>query len=94
MGNTPHRSCQRTTDGQTFRTVAPANYVTASSAFVPDLAKRNVRIDVRSAPEGTAYNYGALTWDSGNANEMWNGDPYVLQQMFDNHVGGCVQVGP
>jgi len=25
---------------------------------------------------------------------MWNGDFYLLQQMFDNHVGGCVQVGP
>jgi hypothetical protein len=41
-----------------------------------------------------AYNYGSMTWDSGNANQMWNGDFYVLQQMFDNHVGGCVQVGP
>ncbi len=28
------------------------------------------------------------------ANEMWNGDFYLLQQEFDNHVGGCVQVGP
>ena len=35
------------TDGETFRTVAPANYVTANAAFVPDLAKKNVRIDVQ-----------------------------------------------
>jgi hypothetical protein len=41
-----------------------------------------------------AYNYGILTWASGNANQMWNGDFFALQQMFDNHVGGCVQVGP
>jgi len=47
------------TGGQ-FRTVAPANYVTANAAFVPDLAKRNVRIEVRSLPEPGAYSYGAL----------------------------------
>jgi cell division protease FtsH len=46
--------------GESFRTTAPANYVTANAAFVPDLAKRNVRIDVRSLPEPTAYSYGAL----------------------------------
>jgi len=41
-----------------------------------------------------AYNYGTPTWDLGNANEVWNGDPYLLQQEFDNHLSGCVQVGP
>ena len=46
--------------GELFRTTAPANYVTANAAFVPDLAKRNVRIDVRSLPEPGAYSYGAL----------------------------------
>jgi cell division protease FtsH len=46
--------------GEMFSTTAPANYVTANAAFVPDLAKRNVRIDVRSLPEPTAYSYGAL----------------------------------
>jgi len=50
----------RMADGHLVRTLAPANYVTANSSFVPDLAKRNVRIDVRSAPEPTAYSYGAL----------------------------------
>jgi cell division protease FtsH len=46
--------------GGTFRTVAPLNYVTLNPAFVTDLSKRNVRIDVRSAPEQNAYGYGAL----------------------------------
>jgi cell division protease FtsH len=46
--------------GKTFRTVAPLNYVTLNPAFITELAKRNVRIDVRSAPEQNAYGYGAL----------------------------------
>jgi len=25
---------------------------------------------------------------------MWNGNFYEVQQEFDNHVGGCVQLGP
>jgi hypothetical protein len=41
-----------------------------------------------------AYTYGPYTWGSSNANEMWNGDMYVLQMEFDNHLGGCVPVGP
>jgi cell division protease FtsH len=47
-------------DGHAFRTTAPANYVTANAAFVPDLAKRGVRIDVQTASEQSAYSYGAL----------------------------------
>ena len=47
-------------DGRTFRTVAPSNYITANAAFVPDLARRNIRIEVRTAPEQSAYSYGAL----------------------------------
>ena len=47
-------------DGHAFRTVAPASYVTANAAFVPDLAKKGVRIDVQSATDQTAYSYGAL----------------------------------
>jgi cell division protease FtsH len=46
--------------GQTFRTVAPMNYVTANAAFVPDLAKKGVRIDVQTATEQSTYSYGAL----------------------------------
>ena len=41
-----------------------------------------------------AYNYGGNTWDSSRANEMWNGHFYELQMEYDNHVLGCVQVGP
>jgi cell division protease FtsH len=48
------------TNGTAFRTVAPSNYVTANAAFVPELAKRNIRIDVRTAPDQAAYSYGAL----------------------------------
>jgi cell division protease FtsH len=46
--------------GKTLRTVAPPNYVTANSSFVSDLAKRNVRIEVKTLPEQSAYSYGAL----------------------------------
>ncbi|MFZ0930064.1 MAG: hypothetical protein WAN11_15770 [Syntrophobacteraceae bacterium] len=41
-----------------------------------------------------AYNYGTNTWDFIEANQMWNGHFYELQQIFDNHVSACVQVGP
>jgi cell division protease FtsH len=53
------------TDGRVVRTVAPANYVTANPTFVPDLAKKRVRLDIRSAPEQTAYSYGALALGLG-----------------------------
>jgi cell division protease FtsH len=53
------------TNGEQFRTVAPANYVTTNSAFVPDLAKRNVRIDVRTVTEQSAFSYGALVLGLG-----------------------------
>lgn len=46
-----------------------------------------------------AYDYGTNAWDSGNANQAWNGHFYELQTEFDNHsytlgFAGCVQVGP
>jgi cell division protease FtsH len=47
-------------NGQTLRTVAPLNYITANSAFVPELASKNVRIDIRTPTEPAAYSYGAL----------------------------------
>ncbi|HEY7290308.1 MAG TPA: ATP-dependent zinc metalloprotease FtsH [Vicinamibacterales bacterium] len=47
-------------DGSTRRTVAPTGYVVANHAFVADLAAKHVRIDVRNAPEQSAYSYGAL----------------------------------
>ncbi len=48
------------TSGRAFHTVAPANYVTANPAFVTDLAKKQVRIEVRTANEPSAVNYLAL----------------------------------
>jgi cell division protease FtsH len=53
------------TSGELYRTVAPANYVTANAAFVPELAKRGVRIDVRTVSEQSAYSYGALVLGLG-----------------------------
>jgi hypothetical protein len=41
-----------------------------------------------------AYKYGTNTWDSGKANQNWNGVFFELQQEWDNHRGLCVQVGP
>jgi cell division protease FtsH len=49
----------RLTSGELFHTVAPANYV-ASAGFIPELSRRNVRIDVRTVTEQSAYSYGAL----------------------------------
>src|SRR2546421_3219562 len=47
-------------NAQTFRTIAPANYVTTNAAFVPDLAKKGVRIDVQTITDQSPYSYGAL----------------------------------
>jgi hypothetical protein len=53
-----------------------------------------------------AWNYGTNTWDSGKANQSWfesfsniifGGGPigyFELQEEYDNHAGGCVQLGP
>jgi hypothetical protein len=41
-----------------------------------------------------AYNYGTNSYDSGLANQDWNGHVYELQTEWDNHRNGCVQVGP
>ncbi|MGE5243793.1 MAG: ATP-dependent zinc metalloprotease FtsH [Betaproteobacteria bacterium] len=48
------------TSGRVVRTVAPLNYVAANATFVADLAKKGVRIDVRSSGDDTPYSYGAL----------------------------------
>jgi cell division protease FtsH len=55
----------RLTDGRAFRTMAPANYVTVNAAFVPELAKKKVRLDVRTSSEQAAYSYGALVLGLG-----------------------------
>ena len=41
-----------------------------------------------------AYQYGANTWLSGKANQMWNGSYFELQQEYDNHTNTCLLVGP
>lgn len=54
-----------------------------------------------------AWNYGSNTWASGKANEYWPISysniylighfpitSFELQQEYDNHTAGCVQVGP
>ncbi len=41
-----------------------------------------------------AWNFGSLLWDSGQANQMWNGHFYDLQLEYDNHQSACVNVGP
>jgi hypothetical protein len=38
--------------------------------------------------------YGTNTWDSGQANQLWNGHVYEVQTEWDQHTGACVQVGP
>jgi cell division protease FtsH len=53
------------TNGRTLRTTAPANYVTANTSFVPDLAKKNVRIQVQTPSEQSAYSVAALVLGLG-----------------------------
>ncbi len=53
------------TSGQVYRTVAPANFVTSNPAFVSDLAKKKVRIDVQSVSEQSAYNYVTIVLGLG-----------------------------
>ncbi len=50
----------KTSDGRWFRTTPPVNYVSANPTFLPDLARRGVRIDVQGLPSDAAYNYGVL----------------------------------
>jgi hypothetical protein len=59
----------------------------------PDL---NAWFDSSGAEIGDKCNfvYGTNTWDSAKANQIWNCRFYEVQTEFDNHVGGCVQVGP
>jgi cell division protease FtsH len=52
-------------DGQRFRTTAPANYVTANPTFIADLANKHVRIDVQTMSEQSAYSYVALVLGLG-----------------------------
>jgi len=51
--------------GQAYKTIAPANYVTSNSAFVPELARRGVRFDVQTIGEQSTFSYGALVLGIG-----------------------------
>ena len=63
--STATRSTSRWRTARRSATTAPANYVTANATFVPDLAKKHVRIDVQTLPEQSAYSYGALVLGLG-----------------------------
>ncbi|GER90069.1 hypothetical protein KDW_42310 [Dictyobacter vulcani] len=39
-----------------------------------------------------AWNFGATNADGSNVN--YNGDPYLLQQEWDNNISGCALTGP
>ena len=41
-----------------------------------------------------AYKYGTVNWDSGRANQMWNGRFYLLQTEYSNHTEQCLNTGP
>ena len=47
-------------DGRTFQAVPPPGYVASNPTFIPDLAKRGVRIDVRRGETSNAGSYSAL----------------------------------
>ena len=47
-------------DGRRAVTVAPPSFLSANSAFITDLANRNIRVDVTPAPDPGAPSYGAM----------------------------------
>ena len=38
--------------------------------------------------------FGVNNWDEGGANQQWGGRFFELQTEFDDHLNGCVQIGP
>ena len=34
------------------------------------------------------------SWKNGQANQMWNGHFYELQQVYNNHIQACANIGP
>jgi cell division protease FtsH len=51
--------------GQTFRTVLPPNYVVGNPAFISDLVRKHVRIDVRHVSEPASIRYGSVVLGVG-----------------------------
>ncbi|MBV9258282.1 MAG: hypothetical protein JO215_09710, partial [Ktedonobacteraceae bacterium] len=54
----------------------------------------NAWIDSSGAEIGDkcAWQFGSTASDGSDVN--WNGDPYIVQEEWDNNVGGCVLSGP
>ena len=67
------------TGGQRYRTLAPANYVTANAAFVPDLARKNVRLDVRSVRRILVKRLAAAGLPPGAT-------PHTLRHSYATHL--------
>jgi cell division protease FtsH len=47
-------------DGQKARTIAPAEFLSSSSAFVTDLYRRSIRVEVLPGPEPGSLSWGAM----------------------------------
>jgi hypothetical protein len=85
---------------------AEADTAATSSSHEISEANTDPELDAWFTSQGNeigdlcAYNYGTNTWDLSSktslfqANQSWNGAFFELQMEFDNHFGGCVQVGP
>src|SRR5262249_11115212 len=47
-------------DGSTVKTVAPPEFLAANASFVPDLVKRQIRVDVKPLADPEAPSYTAI----------------------------------
>ena len=72
-----------------------------NTEFVLNFHDKYAQLSVYNSENGdlcatyvAASMYGTNTWDGGLANQMWNGRFYEVQTEWDNHTGGCAQVGP
>jgi cell division protease FtsH len=46
--------------GSTIKTVAPPEFLGANGTFIPDLVRRNIRVDVAPVPDPSEVSYGAI----------------------------------
>jgi cell division protease FtsH len=46
--------------GSTIKTVAPPDFLGANGTFIPDLVRRNIRVDVAPVPDPSEVSYGAI----------------------------------
>jgi cell division protease FtsH len=47
-------------EGRTERTITPPQFLAANTTFVPDLVKRQIRVEAAPGPDPAALNYGAI----------------------------------